>query len=321
MRYVEAGGARLSLVGLGTWQFGSAEWGYGRAFAEGEGVRIVQRALDLGINLIDTAEIYGFGRSERTVGRAIAGRRNEAFLATKIFPVAPFDPVVRQRARASLRRLGVDRIDLYQAHWPNRVIPPGPLFAALGQLQREGLVTHIGVSNYSLDGWQSAERTLGGPILSNQVEYSLAQRSPEQDLLGWARSHDRIIVAYSPLAQGLLSGRYSSTNRPGRMRSMRPLFSPENLDRAGDLSRALREIASKHQAMPAQVALAWLIRRPHVVVIPGASSVAQLESNVAAADLDLTDDDDHRLAETSDRFHPVTGLGAVPGLLKSHLPW
>jgi aryl-alcohol dehydrogenase-like predicted oxidoreductase len=321
MRYVEAGGVRLSVVGLGTWQFGSAEWGYGRAFAEGEGVRIVQRALDLGINLIDTAEIYGFGRSERAVGQAIAGRRNEAFIATKLFPVAPFDPVVRQRARASLRRLGVDRIDLYQVHWPNPVIPPGPLFAALGQLQRDGLVTHIGVSNYALDEWQSAERMLGGPILSNQVEYSLAQRSPEQELLGWATSHDRIIVAYSPLAQGLLSARYSSTNRPGRMRSMRPLFSPENLDIAEDLLGALREIASKHQATPAQVALAWLIRRPHVVVIPGASSVAQLESNVAAADLDLTDDDDHRLTDASDRFHPVTGLGAIPGLLKSHLPW
>ena len=126
-------------------------------------------------------------------------------------------------------------------------------------------------------------------------------------------------MAYSPLAQGLLSAHYSSTNRPGGMRSMRPSFSPQNLDPAEDLLGALRDVA-RHQATPAQVALAWLIRRPHVVVIPGASSVAQLESNVAAADLELTDDDDHRLTEASDRFHPVTGLGAIPACRGRRLP-
>jgi aryl-alcohol dehydrogenase-like predicted oxidoreductase len=320
MRYLEAGGVRLSVVGLGTWQFGSAEWGYGRAFAQGEAIRITQRALDLGINLIDTAEIYGFGRSERVIGRAIAGRSNDAFVATKLLPVAPFDPVVRQRALASARRLGVDRIDLYQAHWPHPVLPPRPLFDALGQLQRDGVVGHIGVSNYSLEEWQSAERMLGGPVLSNQVEYSLVERGPEQQLLGWAQGHDRIIIAYSPLAQGFLSDCYSSTKRPRRMRSMRALFLPENLDLAAELLRALRDIATKYDATPAQVALAWLIRHPNVVVIPGASSVAQLESNAAVADLELTVDDDARLIEASDQFHPITGLRAIPGLLKTHLP-
>src|SRR5262249_29908125 len=154
MRYVEVSGVRLSVVGLGTWQFGSPEWGYGRAFADGEALRITQRALDLGINLIDTAELYGLGRSERAVGKAIVGRRDEAFVATKVLPVVPFDPVVHQRALASRRRLGIDRIDLYQAHWPNPVFPLPPLFQAMGRLQREGIVTHIGVSNYSLSQWQ-----------------------------------------------------------------------------------------------------------------------------------------------------------------------
>src|SRR5688572_7545183 len=112
MRYVEAGGVRLSAIGLGTWQFGSREWGYGDAYAEGTAVEITQRALDLGINLIDTAEIYAMGRSERIVGRAVAGRRDEAFLATKVFPVLPLAPIVEQRGAASAQRLGVDRIDL-----------------------------------------------------------------------------------------------------------------------------------------------------------------------------------------------------------------
>jgi aryl-alcohol dehydrogenase-like predicted oxidoreductase len=321
MRYVDVAGVRLSVIGLGTWQFGSAEWGYGPDFASGEALRITQRALDLGINLIDTAEIYGFGRSERAVGRAIAGRRDEAFVATKVFPVMPFDPIVHQRAVGSRRRLGIDRIDLYQAHWPHPIFPPGPLFAALGRLQREGLVTHVGVSNYSLAGWQSAERLLGGSVLSNQVEYSLVVRSPERELLSWAQQHDRLLIAFSPLAQGLLSGRYSATNRPGGMRALRPFFLPHNLDLAGELIDVLRDVAAKHDAKPAQVALAWLIRRPNVVVIPGASSVSQLEFNAAAADLELTDEDDRRLSEASDRFRPVTGLAAVPGLVKTRLPF
>ena len=259
-----------------------------------------------GINLIDTAEVYGFGRSERAVGQAIAGRRDEAFIATKVAPAVPFDPVVHQRALASRRRLGIDRIDLYQAHWPNPVFPPGPLFEALARLQREGVVTHVGVSNYSLAGWQTAERLLGGPVLSNQVQYNLVDRRAEKDLVGWAHEHDRLIIAYSPLAQGLLSGGYSATKRPRGMRAVRPLFLPQNLDLAQDL---LGGAAGRGRVTtaprPSQVALAWVIRHPNVVVIPGASSVAQLESNAAAADLQLTDDE----------VDPArSGRGPVPAL-------
>jgi aryl-alcohol dehydrogenase-like predicted oxidoreductase len=323
MRYLEVGGVRLSVVGLGTWQFGSPEWGYGRAFAEGEALRITERALDLGINLIDTAELYGLGRSERAVGQAIRGRRDEAFIATKVLPVFPFDPIVHQRALASRRRLGIDRIDLYQAHWPNPVFPPRPLFEAFAQLQRQGIVTHLGVSNYSLAAWQTAERLVGGPVLSNQVQYNLVDRRPEHELIPWAQHNDRLIIAYSPLAQGLLTGSYSPTKRPGSMRALKPLFLPENLERAEDLVDALRDVAIKHSAEPAQVALAWLIRQPNVIVIPGASSVGQLEFNAAAADLQLTDEDDERLREASDRFRPLTGLDAVravPTLVRTRLP-
>lgn len=320
MRYIEVGGVRLSVVGLGTWQFGSPEWGYGKDFEHNEALRITERALDLGINLVDTAEVYGFGRSEGAVGKAIRGRREQAFVASKIMPALPFDPVVRQRAAGSARRLGVDRIDLYQAHWPNPVFPPAPLFRALARLQREGLVAHIGVSNYSLGQWQAAEESLGAAVLSNQVQYSLVERGPETDLVPWAQEHDRVIIAYSPLGQGLLSGRYSRDHRPRGVRAMRPLFLPSNLDRAGELLETLRDIAVSHGATPSQVALAWLIRRPNVVVIPGASSVAQLESNVAAADLDLTEDEAERLDDASNRFRPTAGLAAMPALIRAQLP-
>jgi aryl-alcohol dehydrogenase-like predicted oxidoreductase len=320
MRYIEVGGVRLSVVGLGTWQFGSPEWGYGKDFEQNEALRITERALDLGINLIDTAEIYGFGRSERAVGKAIRGRRDQAFVASKLFPALPFDPVVHRRAVGSARRLGVDTIDLYQAHWPNPFFPQAPLLRALARLKSDGLVAHIGVSNYSLSAWRAAERSLGGPVVSNQVQYSLVDRRPERDLLPWAQDHDRLVIAYSPLGQGLLSGRYDRDHRPGGVRAMRPLFLPDNLDRARELIEALEDVAASHMATPSQVALAWVIRQPNVVVIPGASSVAQLESNVAAADLELSEDEATRLGEASDRFNPTAGVAAVPALIRAQLP-
>src|SRR5947209_16915791 len=176
MRYVEVGGVRISAIGLGCWQFGSMEWGYGKGYLEKDGIVIVHPALDLGVTLIDTAEIYGFGKSERAVGRALEGRRDEAFLATKVFPVLPVAPVVVQRGRASARRLGVDTIDLYQVHWPNPVVPIGTTMAGMRRLQDDGVVRHVGVSNFGLSQWKAAERALGAPVLSNQVQYSLVAR-------------------------------------------------------------------------------------------------------------------------------------------------
>jgi aryl-alcohol dehydrogenase-like predicted oxidoreductase len=319
MRYIEVGGVKVSAVGLGAWQFGSREWGYGADYAEHEAVDIVHRALDLGINFIDTAEIYGFGKSEKIVGRAIAGRRSEAFVATKLFPLAPVAAVVEQRGRASRTRLGVDAIDLYQVHWPNPLFSLASTMRGMAALRREGVISHVGVSNFSLEQWQRADTGLGSPVLSNQVQYSLAVRQPDQDLVPWAEAHDRLIIAYSPLAQGLLSAKYDARNAPGGVRAGNVLFLPENIERAAELLTALRDIAAGHGASPAQVALAWLIRRPNVVVIPGASSVAQLEANAAAADLDLSDEEDRRLTEASDRFKPKGGPSVYAELLKARM--
>jgi aryl-alcohol dehydrogenase-like predicted oxidoreductase len=317
MKYVEVGGVRLSAIGLGTWQYGSREWGYGDEYADSEAITITQRALDLGINLIDTAEIYAFGRSERIVGKAIADRRRDAFVATKVFPIMPLERIVEQRGRASAKRLGIDQIDLYQVHWPNPVVPLGTTMQGMGKLQRDGVIAHVGVSNFALSKWQDAERALGGPVLTNQVQYSLAVRKPDRELVPWAQKNDRIVIAYSPLAQGLLSARYDGTNTPGGVRSGNSLFLPENIERAQPLLDALRDIAKSHDATPAQVALAWVIRRPNVVAIPGASKVSQLESNAAAADLELSDDDDARLTDASDRFSPKSGVAAMPDLVRA----
>ncbi len=321
MRYVEVAGARLSAIGLGTWQFGSTEWGYGERYAATETLALVQRALDLGVNLIDTAEIYARGQSERLVGAALGDRRDEAFLATKVFPVMPLASLVEQRGRASAARLGVDTLDLYQVHFPNPLVPLSQTMAGMRRLRDAGVVRHVGVSNFGLPRWQAAEQALGAPVLSNQVRFSLVARRPLRHLVPWAAETGRVVIAYSPLAQGLLSARYDADHLPsGGVRKTNLLFTPENLRRAAGLIRTLRDVAGEVGATPAQVSLAWVIRRPNVVAIPGASSVAQLEANAAAADIELTDDQDARLSEAAEGFRLRRGVVAqverVRGLVR-----
>ena len=311
MRYVDVGGRRVSVIGLGCWQFGSREWRYGDRYARLDAMAIARRALDLGVNLLDTAEIYGFGRSERIVGTAIAGRRDEVFIATKLYPAFPIGPVVVRRGIGSARRLGVRRLDLYQVHAPNPFIPLSTTMRGMAELQRRGIVSDAGVSNFSLTQWREAEHHLGRPVLSNQVRYSLAVRAVEREVLPWAQANGRLVIAYSPLAQGLLAGRYDGSNVPADVRVRNPLFLPASMAQARELLHALRGIAASHDASPAQVALAWLIRRSNVVAIPGAHSVFQLEENVAAADLELSEAEDRVLTEVSARFRPRAGKADV----------
>ncbi len=321
----------ISKIGLGTWQFGSMEWNYGARYATEDARAIVERAVELGVTLFDTAEIYGieartvscralvrgvavrdtsrfhgFGRSERIIGEALAGHASSAFLATKFYPAAPVVPSVRRHAVESARRLGTGCIDLYQIHQSARAVGFRRALRTVGDLQREGLIAEIGLSNGTLDRWRAAEDAAGTRVLSNQLPYSLVNRAAEHELLPYAQSHGRVVIAYSPLAHGLLSGRYDRTRRPTNpVRRAHPLFTPESLDRAEGLLATLRAVAKAHAATEAQIALAWVIRHPSVTAIPGAASVEQLESNVAAADISLSDDEYEALAAASTRFHPL----------------
>ena len=313
MRYLDIGTAKnVSKIGLGTWQFGSEEWGYGEAYAERAAYAIVRRAVELGITLFDTAEIYGAGRSERILGHALGDDRESVFIADKIFPLAPGIPSVKQRARACASRLGVSQLDLYQVHFPNPIVSDRVIMRGMRSLQQAGLIGEVGASNYSVARWRAAESALRGRILSNQVEYSLAHRSAERDLLPFAESHGRIIIAFSPLAQGLLSGRYHGPSRPaGRVRAASSRFSAESIERTKPLITVLREVAEAHAATPAQIALAWVIQHSVVAAIPGASSVEQLESNVAAAEIRLTDDEYQALQMVSAWSCPVVAPTAT----------
>jgi aryl-alcohol dehydrogenase-like predicted oxidoreductase len=297
----------VSRIGLGTWQFGSREWGYGDAYADRAAVDIVRRARELGITLFDTAEIYGFGRSERILGAALGHERGEVVVASKLFPIAPFPPVVRQRWAGSARRLGLTRIPLYQVHQPNPLVPDSVIMPGFQRLLAEGGIGAVGVSNYSLERWRAADAALGAPVVSNQVKFSLAHAEPLDGLVPFAERENRLVIAYSPLAQGLLGGRYTADHRPGGVRAANPLFGTENLRLVAPLLDLLREVAAAHEAKPAQIALAWLIGLPRVVVIPGASSVEQVESNAAAAGIALRADEQAALTAAARAFSPVSG--------------
>jgi aryl-alcohol dehydrogenase-like predicted oxidoreductase len=302
MRYVDAEGLSCSVIGLGTWQFGSREWGYGVRYATVTAVEILHRAIELGVNFIDTAEMYGFGASERIIGDALEGKVDGVVLATKFFPLIPLPAFLVDHAYRSARRLKVDVIDLYQIHFPNPAVPIREQVKGLKVLLDRGVVRHVGVSNFSLAQWREAEDVLERPIVSNQVHLSLLSMRPLEELVPWAQAQGRMVIAYSPLEQGVLTGKFSPDNRPGGFRRVANRnFSRGMLERVRPLLGLMSELAKAKNASPSEVALAWIIAHPQVIAIPGASSLAQLEHNVSAADLELSRDEIDALTDVARR--------------------
>lgn len=303
MRTIEIDGLRTSRIGLGTWQFGSREWGYGDTYARETAPALIRRALELGITMIDTAEMYGFGRSERIIGETLTGlpeqERAGLTVATKLMPIAPAEPIVARQATGSLRRLQSDALDLYYAHWPNPFVSPRRVMQSLRPLLAEGLVHRVAVSNYSVAQWQDAERALRAPVIANQVRFSLASPAPALDLVPHAAANGRLVVAYSPLAQGLMNVDRDWAQVRGFRRTRRPARRTTGFE---SLAAALREISAAHDAAPTQVALAWVLAHPNTIAIPGARTIEQLESNAAAADLVLSDDEVARLSVEAHAF-------------------
>ena len=298
MKYIMMGPQKVSAVGLGVWQFGEPGWGWGKELGHEEAMRIVHRAIELGISFFDTAAVYGNGRSEEILGEALKGRRDEAVVATKVAP--PLKPDrVKWAAERSLHRLDMSSVNLYQLHAPDNSVPIAQTMDALRELMDTGQTHQVGVSNFGTNQWQRAEAALGRPVISNQVEYHLLERRHGDGLLPYARREGRVIIAFSPLAQGLLSGKYGAGNVPQDLRANFGIFSRSNLRRAPAIVDVLRNVGEQYGATPAQVALAWLLRDPNIMVIPGARSVEQLEANAAAADLELSEEEARRIDEAS----------------------
>lgn len=293
MKYVTLGrkGPKVSEIGIGMWQAGGKAWG--SDVRDAECVAAMVRGVELGMNLADTAEVYGGGHSEQVVGRAIRKvGRDHVFLATKVAGDHLRTADLEKACRGSLKRLGIREIDLYQIHWPSvwDQVPLAETMRALERLERQGRIRHIGVSNFAVRDLEAARSALSRTdVASNQVQYSLLHRVPEAELLPYCAREGISILAWSPIAKGLLAAKYSAARRPkDRIRSDETAFKPANLRRMEPLFRALRRIARARGKAPAQVALRWLADHPGVVPIPGVKRPAQAEENAGAAGWRLT---------------------------------
>jgi aryl-alcohol dehydrogenase-like predicted oxidoreductase len=285
-------GPVITEVGLGAWAIGGP-WLFGwGAVDDDESVRTIHRAMDLGVNWIDTAAVYGLGHSEEVVAKAVAGRRGEALVATKCGLVwddagqvrrCSRPESIRREAEASLRRLRTSIIDLYQIHWPDPDVPMAESWGAMVRLREEGLVRWIGVSNYSLAEIQACHAL--HPVQSLQPQYSLLRRGLEDDLLPWCGKAGVGIIAHSPMASGLLSGSFDRSRlAPDDWRHKGNFFQEPVVSRVLELVERLRPMATRHRKIVGQLAVAWVLRRPEVTAaIVGARHPEQVDFNVRSS--------------------------------------
>ncbi len=298
-------GIQASAVAFGAWAVGGWWWG---GADDSDSVAAIHRALDLGMTFVDTAPAYGMGHSEEIVGKAIEGRRNEVVLATKCGLVWHTDKgthffyeagksvrrylgaeSIRYEVEQSLRRLGTDYIDLYQTHWQDPTTPIADTMGTLLELKQEGKIRAIGVSNATIE--QIDEYRALGPLDSDQEKYSMLDRRLDDVQLPYCKREDIAVLAYSPMAQGLLTGKVTPDRElsEGDLRTQNPRFSIENRTRILAFLDQIRPIAGDHGATLAQLTLAWTIARPGLShALAGARNAAQVDENAGAAGIELS---------------------------------
>jgi aryl-alcohol dehydrogenase-like predicted oxidoreductase len=317
-------GPQVSAIGLGCMSIGIADVYTSSVQDDGKAIELIRRAIDLGINFLDTANIYG--DSEVKVGKALAGRRDRVVLATKFGIVT--DSTIQDRqvdgsrenalreCDKSLQRLGVEQIDLYYLHRVDPKVPIEETVGAMAELVRAGKVRYLGLSEASPETVRRAHKV--HPITAVQTEYSLFSREPEDDLLPTLRELGIALVAYSPLGRGFLGGRFRSIAdlAPNDWRRGNPRFQDKQFAKNLAIADELKKLAEEKGCMPAQLALAWILRRQQdVVPIPGTSSLARLEENIGAADLHLSEQDLKRIEDSLPKGS-VEGERYAPAMMK-----
>lgn len=292
-------------LGVGAWAWGTSRlWGYGKEYDRSDVGEAFRASIAAGVTLFDTAEIYGSGASEKIIGEILreGGFDGTPVIATKFAPL-PYRFGARALLEAldkSLVRLGVVTVDLYQVHFPNPIFRIESLMDVLAEAVKEGKIRHIGVSNYNVDQMKRAHDRLashGVKLASNQVEYSLLKRAPETNgVLQACRDLGVTLIPYSPIAQGLLTGKYSPGDKPsGLVRRFGKSFSERNLRKVEPVVNILRDIGEAHDKQPAQVALNWLVTRQNTLPIPGAKNERQARQNAGAIGWKMTDEEAEKL--------------------------
>ncbi len=310
-------------IAFGAWAIGGWMWG---GADERDALRAIRAAVDRGMTTIDTAPVYGLGKSEELIALALEDVPRDRYqILTKyglnwetdegeLFFEDPTMPLkmykfaskkrVKQECEKSLKRLRTDVIDLYQIHWPDPTTPIAETMEAVADLQREGKIRAAGVCNYSADQVREARETI--TIVSDQVPYSMVKRDIEGDLIPYAVESDLSILAYSPLQRGLLTGKFSRDRKfnPGDSRKDSRHFTPENIDRVQVFLKQLRPIAEAHNATIAQVVLAWTLRQRGITcVLAGARNENQVAENIRAAELTLSDEEVTTLTARLEESH------------------
>lgn len=279
----------VSEIGLGTWGMSGAFWG---AADDAESVRVIHRALELGVTLIDTAEAYGRGHAEEVLGKALVGRRAQAVIATKAAPNHLEPKEVESALEGSLKRLQTDYVDIYFIHWPNPAVPIGATMGALERLRREGRIRALGVSNFGPSEMDRAREH--GTIDVLQPPYNMLWREIEAATLPYCRRHGIGVIPYSGLAQGLLTGTLGRDTvfAEGDERRTTVLFQPGPYERALDAVEGLRTIAARYGKTIAQLAIQWLTSRPGVSSpLLGGRSVREMEENAGSVGWTIADSD------------------------------
>ncbi len=322
MEKVELGesGVLVTPLAFGAWAIGG--WMWGGADSK-DAVNALEKSIAMGMTTIDTAAVYGFGKSEELVGKAIKGKRDRVQILTKcginwidkqgefafssedehfgkmdLYRYAGKERIIEE-CEASLKRLGTDFIDLYQIHWPDPTTPAEESMEAMEHLIKEGKIRAAGVSNYSVEQMKKANEVLN--ICSNQVPYSMLKRDIEKDLVPYCLDHNKSIIAYSPLQRGLLTGKIKPGYHfnPGDNRPFLPHYTPANLEKIQNFLQEIQPIADGLGINIAQLVIRWTLQQPGIdVVLAGARSPGQVEENVKATEFTLADDEIEKINDS-----------------------
>ena len=303
-RLLDHNSLKVNPIALGTWAMGASveAWGH---IDDRESIAAIQQAIDLGVNLIDTAPIYGCGHSESIVGKAVRGRRESVLIATKcglLFPPSAIESPMRCLSRnslleecdASLRRLGVDAIDLYQCHWPDPQTPIQETVEALNRLREQGKIRAIGLSNYSVEDITAAREF--GTVHCVQAPFSLLHQRTLDDLIPYCTQHRIAFLGYSPLAKGLLTGKFDANSQFEGIRARDPDFVGARYQNHLRILAELKEVAAEYACSLAQLALAWAIAQPGITAaIAGAKRPSQVVENLGSLRVSITESDLNRI--------------------------